>query len=63
MSMTADPRPPSIEQMCRELLAQAERDRLIRIRGDVDMLSAGDLTGTANLLETYLRDAIRRSKP
>lgn len=46
------------EQMCRDLLARAYRDGVLQsvfYTGTADGLSAGDLTGMANLLAEFLR--------
>lgn len=52
----------SIEQMCRDLLGRAVADGLVCVAEesplDLQQLSAGDLTGVANLLTAFLRDAV-----
>jgi hypothetical protein len=51
----------TVEQMCRDLLAQAIADRLVAPErenwsdADPQIRSAGELTGVANLLSDYLR--------
>lgn len=51
----------SIEQMVREILKACERDGIVRFcpenfhsTGSIDELTAGDLVGPANLLQTLL---------
>jgi hypothetical protein len=55
-----NPAPPSVEQMVRDLLTQALRDRLVAPDAgwadpDPQARSSGDLTGVANLLAAFLK--------
>ncbi len=60
--------PRSAEQMVRDLLSRAIRERVVRPAGrdyddpDPQCRSSGELVGTANLLFLFLREAVSRER-
>ncbi len=59
--------PPSIEQMCRDLLDRAIADRIVTFRTETfngqtcpQELSSGEIVGMANLLASYFAADVRR---
>lgn len=51
----ASKKPPSVKQMCRDLLERAAKDGLIVDDNDGQILSSGELSGMANMLAGFLR--------